>query len=226
MGNPFEPSPPDYHTELLIQVGKLVLTWNDLDQWIRHLIYLIAMNDALTVMVLTADMRTSAALNALRALTIEQDATAIRSFRRRAAKHPDLFRPGETGPQAAAPHVQHFIDYVDRLREYRNFYVHGIGNPNPDQGFQATGKTARGRLSAFKKAITPRDLELLTGQIQECIRYALALFHAIDQNHPFARFAPGASPPTWPEKPPLPDKLKKPRLVLLDETDPPQPSEA
>jgi hypothetical protein len=224
-----ETASPHDETDLMIQIGRLVLTWNDLDEWIRHLILLISIDAPLVVSVLTADMNTSAALNALRALTVEQDASGIRHYRRMKAKA-NLLPPETREPEPFAPHILHFIEYVDRLREYRNFYLHGISNPKPNSGFEARGRTARGRLSEFRKPITSTDIATLTNEIEKCIAYGEAIFRAIDQSHPFARYASLSGGdfvlPTWPEKSPLPDRLVKTRLILLDERDPPQSSQA
>jgi hypothetical protein len=215
MGNPFDAPPPDYHTELLAKIGQAVLAWNDLDQLLRNLIVLIAARDAISVMILTADMSTSAALNALSALAVEHSAVE-NSVRNRALADQLQRGLGKKEAQPIVPHMLHLIEYVNLLREFRNFYVHGMRTPNSDEGFLAQSMTARKRLSLFKQPITARDLETLTREIQKCIQYGGTIGEAINHARSYLQDSnQEAAPPTWPEKPPLPDRLVKPRLILL-----------
>lgn len=211
-------------TNLFTQMGRLIVTWNDLDQLIRGLIFNIAMNDLMSVMILTADMNTSAAMTALRSLAVEHDAFELGLFKRRMADDERRDYVGPREMQYIAPHIQHFLDYVDRLREYRNFYAHGINSPNSDGGFLAQSRTARGRLALHSQIIEPSDLEAITDKIKGCIEYGTKLDTAIAQSSSYLQ-RPNTPSPTWPERPPLPDRLVKRRRILLDERDLVQPKQ-
>jgi len=215
-----EPQKEDHESEsseFLAQLGKLVVAWNDLESALGGLIFILAERDPVTAMLLTADMNAATMMNAIRALVIEHDA----SERRLAG---DLAKDSFAkeylgGPRVvedAAPYVVHLIDFADRLREYRNFYVHGINSPRAKEGFLARGRTARGRFVFFEQPITLLNLQSLTVSIEACVDYGLKVQTAVVSARGYLR-RKDAAPPTWPEKPPLPDKLRRSRQFLPHE---------
>jgi hypothetical protein len=215
-------TPTTDYAVLLHEMGRLVLTWNDLDWTIRNIIFFLAMDDAVSVMILTADMNTAAALNALRALAAERDALEARNV-----QSPQAIKVfGRREVQPILDNVKHFIEYTDRLREYRNFYVHGIRSPQEDKGIWARTISARGRYSMHEQPVTVADLRSLSDRIAHCIGYGIRLSHALAAAYSYLHFSNSAAePPTWPEKPPLPDRLVKNRQVLLGRQDQPPPSQ-
>jgi hypothetical protein len=117
--------------------------------------------------------------------------------------------------EPVAPHVNHLIDITDRLREYRNYYVHGINRPVQGSGFRVRSQTSRNKFVIFEQPITVADFGPLTAQIKRAIDYGIRVYEGIASAHSHLRER-SAGPPTWPEKPPLPDKLKKRPRSLRD----------
>jgi hypothetical protein len=65
--NPNSDSTPD-DDELLLHLGKLIVTWNDLESVIRDIMYSLGERDILTAAILMADMNITTLMNILRAL--------------------------------------------------------------------------------------------------------------------------------------------------------------
>lgn len=205
--NPDEGSTSD-GDELLLHLGKLIVTWNDLETLIRQVLYTLSDRDILTAAILMADMSITGLMNVLRPLAFKYDEwqramfVDLQSERRLR----DYLGPRQIEP--VAPHVNHLIEFTDRLREYRNFYIHGINRPRPGKGFRARTQTARTKFVIFEQPITLADLQILTSEIERCIGYGFKVIDAVvmAREHMSSR---DVGPPTWPEKPLLPDRLKK-----------------
>jgi hypothetical protein len=109
--------------------------------------------------------------------------------------------------------LAHYCNYFDRLREYRNFYVHGIMRATQRIDHETrTGTpigeisqvTARGRLSVSTAEATLDDLGRMLGWMLQLSPFDTSLFWDITQTRPQY-----ALPRRAPSKPPLPDKLQK-----------------
>jgi hypothetical protein len=202
---------------LLKLVGKLVARWNDLEWGLRYILFAISY-DRLTAAILTADAQAVNLMNAVRIMASERDITTSRiNVGLSEAAQKEGIRVKLIEP--ISPHVHHLLDCIDRLREFRNFYVHGITTPRGKaKPFSVHGITARVRLAMYHQVITKDDLTNLIKQTDEIFRYAEGVYKAILAN----ASAKLNERPTWPKKPPLPDRLVKPRLNLQDELPPPQ----
>jgi hypothetical protein len=66
--NPNSDSTPD-DDELLLHLGKLIVTWNDLESVIRDIMYSLGERDILTAAILMADMNITTLMNILRAFS-------------------------------------------------------------------------------------------------------------------------------------------------------------
>jgi hypothetical protein len=201
------------HTELFTQLGRLVIAWNELEHTIRGVIFMLTLRDPVTAIILTADMNASALMQALRTVALEYDSTQEAMHRDKQANEFFSKALPERALQQVSPHVSHFLEYCDRLRDFRNFYVHGIRVPDPKVGPVARSMSARKRLSFYSASISVSDIEKLTARIMDCAAYGNAVETAIGQADLY-RWQKDALPPSWPEKPPLPDVLSKPRQGL------------
>jgi hypothetical protein len=70
--NPDEGSTSD-GDELLLHLGKLIVTWNDLETLIRQVLYTLSDRDILTAAILMADMSITGLMNVLRPLAFKYD---------------------------------------------------------------------------------------------------------------------------------------------------------
>ena len=117
--------------------------------------------------------------------------------------------------------VLHAVEYFDRVRIYRNYYVHGIANvmsgnvaaPEPVEVIgQISYVTAKGQLAFHSDEVKISDLRRVTNWCRRLNGFLnlirLTYFHG-------AEHFPSL------DKPPLPEKLKKPRRSLQELRTPP-----
>jgi hypothetical protein len=184
----------------------------------RDIIFMLSIRDAITATILTADMNATALMKALGTIAAEHDTMESHLLHKRQA--PDyaykFLSVGAKEPQPVFPHVSHFIAFCDRLREFRNFYVHGIITPDPKGGAIARSTSARGKLSFYRESISVSDLESLTERIATCVAYGTNVCTVIGQISAYSSDK-DAVPPIWPEKPRLPNSMARRRRGLLDE---------
>lgn len=121
---------------------------------------------------------------------------------------------------ALVEHIDHYCAYFDRLREYRNYYVHGLMLVSRDWSNGAEkfcGEieqiTAKGRLAQTDDKVTVEDLNQLKNWMTELATYS---FVVRAEFNPQSRPA-GLNPLTPQRKPPLPDRLQKNRRFPLGE---------
>jgi hypothetical protein len=115
-------------------------------------------------------------------------------------------------------HIDHYCAYFDRLREYRNYYVHGLMVISKEwSGGSHYGEveqiTAKGRFARTDDKLTIQDLNKFKHWMIELSTYGTVVR---------AEFNPRTRPkhliPLTPQrKPPLPDRLTKNRLFPLGE---------
>ncbi len=185
------------------QLGKLVVRWNDLELQLRRLLFSLC-DDWVTAAIFSVEMNMHAFLNALRIVAKEYDAHVEKLNR--------LIRQAAGTPHdLVSEHVHCVADCADALRLYRNYYAHGITSPREGEPFTVGGINARGRLTTYDQLLTAAEMRKITVLIGRTVRYAQAVERCIAANE-----HPSRARPTWPEKLPVPDKLKKPRSNLLD----------
>lgn len=129
-------------------------------------------------------------------------------------------RENPDGPtyESFIEHVEHYLDGVDRLREYRNHLVHNSQyDRNNETSLAIARLSSRGRFGFQGDEIERTELTKVSGQIEPFILYGDSLEKALNTNDL-------AEPTTWPEKPPLPDKIKTTPPELLGDTRLPEPS--
>ncbi|MCT2557531.1 hypothetical protein N0B51_00905 [Tsuneonella sp. YG55] len=128
-----------------------------------------------------------------------------------------------------ADHVEHFAEGLDRLRSYRNFYVHqtrGVGKDADHGDYRAIlfGLDVKGGYSYIKHELTMADLAAFTRHCFALEQYGQAIARVVTRNA-LARYAqPEAKPLASLQKPTWPDRLKRSRESLLKPLRPSEPS--
>ena len=179
-------------------LGVFLVTWNDVENSLRQL--LIALCGASPqIWILTAALGGPSLENALKS-----GATDI-------------------APPKLKPFIEHCVEWFDRLREYRNYYVHSIHGVAPHFSGKVVGvasqTTAKTRLAIHQEFIfEERISELITWINSLNVFCSDILFHV--SAHPLTEFSNGTPFPPLPEMPKLPIKLEKPRANFT--ADPPQ----
>lgn len=187
-------------------VGLLVTSWNELETRVRSVLLLLT-PDPLTAMMLAADYQIGTLINATRMMAKERKwlSERINAQLRKKRRRTKLYEP-------FFEHVEHFLDWVDILREYRNFYVHNVFSAHGRPTLLIQKISARGRVSFYTESVDSDDLKRLIADINECIIYSDRLLRALEKNESKSFYAR----PTWPKRPPLPAKLKTHPTALQD----------
>jgi hypothetical protein len=194
-------------------VGKLAVRWNDLDLQLRRLAYSLT-DDWFTVAVFSADLQTANLIQSIRVLTAEHDVESSKLNRFIEEARP---KTGHRVPlrDMIYEHVDCVLTCADRLRLYRNLYVHCINSPTRDvQHFTLGGMTTRsnGRLSDYNFPLRITEIRKVTAAIERTVRYTEKIEKCIRINQNSKRQAATK----WPKKLVPYAKLKKPLSALTD----------
>jgi hypothetical protein len=177
--------PSEQTTQLLAEIGRLVITWNGIERELSDLLEILAgLNDE--VRAITAHMGSVSICNALQTIA------------------------NEFLPDDGRDHVLHAVAVFETLREYRNYYVHGIIGLPPEQEIEPVvytyGVSARGHLILHQGSITKTEIMDCVARAGELLRYVEALCWPAQTLAYHLRTVPS----DWtslPEKPPQPDRL-------------------
>lgn len=190
--------PPEGQEEFLAELGTLVMLWNRLEEFARLLIRLVYYEHPDKSDILTAHMGTTSLCNTLRTLSSE-------------------FATPESHDR-----IMHYVTYLEIIREYRNYYVHGILGYEEGGGYlQAT--SARSRYTLHHETITIEHLRTATRRCWRLHEYGGALFEYLEDRLR-AKRKKKTLQLQLPDKPPLPERLQKPRIMFRDEQFPPRSS--
>lgn len=125
--------------------------------------------------------------------------------------------------EVEASHVAHACEMFERIRAYRNYYVHGLtflGLQGPELLPTAVvrGMEAKGRLALVEADVSVDDIRALWRMCCNAYSY----FHALNlRKLKLADETHDGEPDPWPKKPPLPTKLQRRRSYLLKPRDRP-----
>jgi hypothetical protein len=190
----------------LISLGRLVLQYNEAETRLRRLLVSafepISPRDVMLAQIMTVELGNVGLTQALQSYA------------------------NDLAPLTIREHILHAGTYFDRIREYRNFYVHGVTSvmgrqENPIGLFHT--RTAKGSLKDHKGFVSKADLDQLTAHCET----AGAFTNAVSNRLSFVRgdwFGDLPEPPL-PDKPPLPDRLQKPAQHWREYFPPPQASQ-
>lgn len=194
--------PPKEWDPILREIGRIVFSWNVIENAITNILNLLFGGEHRAIIV-TAHMGITLKLDALRTLAAE-------------------FLTGDE-----QEHVFHSIDLFERLRERRNFYVHGFTSITQklagveqdagqlkflwtDFGAALGSWSAKNRLKRHELSLTAADL----GR-EASVFHAATEYYARVHNH--FRYPDKAEYQSLPEKFPIPGRLTKPARFVLDE---------
>lgn len=140
--------------EYLVELGMVIVEWNKLEATIRFLIYKLAGGGPATD-ILLSKMSTLGTIDIFKSLS------------------------GEIGSDSLRSELGHLAEVYDKLREYRNEYVHGIaalvhdGSINgPIVGLGQTVATSKSRLVLREHKVSKADLEFMRTNLESAKKYA------------------------------------------------------
>jgi hypothetical protein len=197
-----------HHHAIFAAVGELIYEWNNLEHVTRNLILRLVGRTA-AAQILTANLGSVPLCEALR--TIGNELTK----------------------QPVQDRIINAVQYIERLREYRNFYIHGFmfiafQFENEQDMLNANFGAAKpiGVLDSFsaKSRYSRSELDFAIEDVQTVVSWCKSGRRYVGNIMGFVRDSkvpPPARPPqSLPEMLPLPDKLKKLHRYPLDEARP------
>ena len=189
-------SKPRRRPAIYAALGELAVKWNQVELTARSIInYYYRLGDEGEILV--AHMGNVTLADALNTLTAE------------------FAEPEEQ------PYLSHFVTYVDAIRSYRNYYIHGVINADGDAGMIQQIQ-AKGRLTAAAERVSVAQVREVILMCERAATYgAIMVVLSVTRGGPdYAETLESASR----HKPPLPPTLRKPRRYLLERESPPRPS--
>jgi hypothetical protein len=176
----------------LARLGRLIVRWNYVESMIRLLLGTLC-RDRPTAEILTAHMGSASLCGALQTIG------------------------NEFADEHLREHIVHAVAYFDRVREYRNYYAHGIiGAVGGGRGLIQT-TSARARMKLHQEIVSNDTLDVAIGYCETLNTYlnhliSSQVFRGKDEHLAAKEFR------TLPQKPRLPKRLQKPALFLLAAT--------
>ena len=182
-------------------IGQIVVTWNSCEGRLRQMVIWLAGGRSPSTLALTAHMTAKALSDALPAMSGSQ-------------------------PPEVRDHFEYYAKAIDILREHRNYYVHGIsavsvGMLELETAAWVQTVTGKLRVKIHAERVGLAPLKALEEQLVRYSYYGLKVMEKADPYRGMIGFERRHVPATWPQKPPLPDRLRKPPPILLGA--PPQP---
>ena len=207
-------SPDPY--KIFRYVGELAIRWNDLELALKRLASRLR-DDDLVVTIFLADMQASSLIQAVRSLAAEHDIEAkklndILDAVRQKRQH------GVVARSMIMDHVECVLTCSERLRLYRNLFIHGINWPTDEVPyFSLGGMTVRGknrRLAFYEFPIKIKEIQRVASAVRRLVEYTHRIEYCIHLNQKVDR----KSTVKWPKKlTPYPE-LKKPYVYFTDDT--------
>jgi len=195
---------------LFQRLGKIVTQWNELEFKLRTVLIQLAPHPT-TAIMLTADLQIVPLMNAIRYLAIEEDANSELT-NKIAQKMIGTSKGKAKFRQPVRKHVDHLIDYVDLLREYRNYYVHGAVRADSSNQILVIGITFRQGMRQHHNVIAAAQLAWLSKEIVTVVKFAEKLLTNMERNKSTSH----SERATWPKIRALPAKLAKPHTNWRD----------
>jgi hypothetical protein len=133
-----------------------------------------------------------------------------------------LSASADLAPDHLKKHIDHAVEWYSRLREVRNYYVHGTQRVTvgDDGAFGLIGQvSAKSVLMIHQESLSQKRVEDLTRQIKEFVEFASGVEFYVAAE-PKTAFSDGSPLPPLPQMPPLPSKMVKPRRYLKGDISP------
>ncbi len=170
-------------TSILATLGELAINWNVAEAWIRTLAGSYA-GKTVVGEILTIELGTIGLQNVLCAV----------------AKHAPLAEEADA--------LLYCAKLYERLRGYRNYYIHGtifaVEYANrPAAGFTYM-KSAKGQIKSHGARVEAHQIQTVADQCYGLALYARQIYH-----HLHGDSQNGGARPPLPDKPPLPPEVDK-----------------
>ena len=175
--------PPEQYAPILVEMGRLVFNFNAMERVVHRTLLLLATqgNEDEAVASIITHMNNVPAVEALRSVTMDYYEDWIRE------------------------HCLHVCELFDRLREHRNYFVHGFKDIQLDGRATIKTSTARKGLRDHELVVDAADFAALASLMHRAGSYAAHVYCCS------AEIIRGAERVTEvPELFPLPEKLQKP----------------
>lgn len=130
-----------------------VMFWNHAEGTMKQIVQLLLGQSALSLAV-TSEMGNIALMNAVKVASRAEEMEHL------------------------SEHLRHFCEGFDRLREYRNFYVHATYASTVHEGVTAIQTLAfdgKGQIRLFNPVVTTADLTKYIAAVQQLIGYGAAI---------------------------------------------------
>jgi hypothetical protein len=180
-------------SDFLAKFGEVVMEWNQTEARARKFLFEMIGAKDMSAYILLAHLGNVGITDAIKA-------------------YKEIQKP------ALSEHIEHYCLYFDRLREYRNYYVHGLmlisfdwSKGNPHAVGEIEQFTAKGRLAQTDDKVSIEDLKQLKDWMTELATYS----HVVRAEFNPQTRPKGLIPLTPQRKPPLPDRLQKTRRFPL-----------
>jgi hypothetical protein len=190
--------------KICTKLGELVVVWNDFEYDVQNCLFMLTHQSALIMIV---ELSSPALCHALRSIASFIDGKHA-AFEWETDKSRDKNNPSNP----ISPHVEHFLTLYERLREYRNFYVHSAVSQKGYVSLRQT--TAKSKMQHYYGAIDERQLDEIIEKIRTATTYTVKVAgecYQYSRLHWETQRNWDQYIPTWPEKPPLSRRLQKPR---------------
>jgi hypothetical protein len=178
-------------------LGEVVVEWNRAEEILKMILVALCGANPKT-WILTAELGNVGLENAVKSATADLA--------------PDEFKD----------HIDHTVKWFSRLREFRNYYIHGVQRVTMGDGEnigligQVSAKTA---LTWHQEALSLNRLQELLAKIREFIAFASTVELHLDVTIKKESRVLLQLPPL-PQMPPLPDILVKPHRYLQGDEHP------
>ncbi|MGP0058864.1 MAG: hypothetical protein ACLPID_06230 [Beijerinckiaceae bacterium] len=179
-------------------LGEMIVRWNEAEAELRALLINLSGVEEKAAWILVAE---------LGAVSLEQ---ALKSAAR------------DLAPANLQSHISGLVDWFSRLREFRNYYTHGVQAQILGGGEGILAQvTAKNGVVLHQESVTTEQLSNLTERIVEFTSFTKEVGTHVLALHP-AESSRDWQPRPLREMPPLPDRLQKPRQYLT--AFPPRPA--
>ncbi|MET3892063.1 hypothetical protein ABIE41_003139 [Bosea sp. OAE506] len=201
MRNPLVVALPQAHQDFLTDLAYVLVRWNNYEAMLSLILYSI-IGGGPKADVLISEMGSTAMINAI-----------------------NTYAADFTDPPLS-DHLLHSTKYFERMREYRNYYIHGIkhigGNGSLEAGGHIQTNSAKSRFVMHEQLVAPAEIVGFAEKIEIGRAHADQIISHLWGLQPGEA---GVKPLGSLEKPSLPKRLEKPRQFLERSAPPPEPAE-
>jgi hypothetical protein len=180
------------HNKVPNKLGQIAMQWNHIESLMRFALSSFVGGDKAEI--ITAHLNSTTFINIFTTLS------------------------NEFAPENLRPIIGHYVKFFERMREYRNYYIHGISYVDEQDG-EAVGflqtHTARGRLVLHQQAITLAELDACIADLDMMRTFFNRILDELVWGGS-KKSLPGYRALVPEDMPTLPNKLNKPRWLQME----------